>query len=1508
MGATKSIYKVIRSILFTTVLVVIGIIAAIYIVVSIPAVQNIIRDEAEKELSAFLGGRVDISKVEIKPFNEIILHGVSIYEPGGKRCISAGRIGAGINLWQLVKSGTIEIAYAEIISLDAKIRQDKEGAPLNIDFLIQAFSSKDKNNPPPKFRLVLRNVVIRKSSLSFDKAYKPVLSNQEQIDFNHLELFNLRADIAVPLITNDDFTIDLRRLAFEERSGLVVNGLTVMAHITPEQISFNDFALKLNKSKITISDQILEFNGFNDIKNSLRVNNHDIDIICNPIVPSELSAFYNGLNEFTQPAYLDLSVNGNLEKLNITDLKLDYPSYSTQIELMAQISDIGNINNLSGNLNRLKIKTNSEFISKILAVGGNASENLHSKMNVIGNMELETTGSFNLAKSVASINSRLRCDAGNLDIDVSSEWNKERNYFKTEFNLEAEKIDLHNISGVDQLGEASLNANGEIAINDKEIEGVLNASVPYFEYNSVRFENISLDIQKNGKEISGNIGVDDDLLSFDAELNCLLASVNSQWLFRLDLRKFIPEIFKHGVNHTATVYSGLLTANITGNNPDNLAGMIEINDFEIKGAKKLNFNDIIISGLIQDDETRYYKIESDILEGEINGKFKPVETVTLIKYLLSQDLPAFIKPLNKTPDFNGQFANIDFTLKPNDEFYSSLNIPFRPGVPIKLNGHIDGENKRVDFNIDAPYIIQGKNKLIKNSNLNISLKDGEKSDISLKTLFPLKKANANLALDISLWNNHSDIDLGWIMENNELNHGNIGISLDVDKDMFNKIGLAALINRSEFILNDEIWHIYPASIKYSAKELSVNNLQITNNKQFIDINGKASDSQFDMLNVELSEIDLNYIFEILNINYVNFGGIASGKAHVADLFSKSPLAYTEGLYVKDLKYNDCLIGDGDLEGHWDNANKMIAINADLKGKEDAWAKVKGAVYITKDSLAFDFDANKIDIGFMKPFVDGFTSDIKGIGSGHVSMFGTYHDIDLVGKAYADSVSLLVDYTNVYYTGKDTVFFTPGKISIPRMQLNDRYGNTCMLQGVVTHEFLHNARFNFEVKDADHLMVYDTSSSFNSMWYGRVFANGSATIRGVPGLVSVNLNMSTADNSVFTLVLDENETAANYTFLTFSDKKKQAAEALHVEESFEEKFLADSKKIKKERPTVFSMDLALEATPGATIVIIMDPKAGDKITGNGHGPLLMHYDTDSDNLSIYGKYTLLNGNYNFSLQELILRNFTIQEGSSISFNGDPLRGILDITASYRVNTNLTDLDESFKNDPDLNRTSVPVDALLKVTGEMESPEINFDLALPTVTSDVERKLRSIVSTDDMMNQQIMYLLALNRFYSPTYTGASQGGELASVASSTISSQIQNLIGTMTDKFSVAPSFKSEKDNFSDLEVDVALSSSLFDNRLLINGNLGYRDKSTSQTTFIGDFDIEYLLSRDGKLRLKAYNHFNDASYYLKSALTTQGIGIVYRKDFDDPFSFIKRWFRRRKDKENKEINKINQNKQ
>ena len=217
--------------------------------------------------------------------------------------------------------------------------------------------------------------------------------------------------------------------------------------------------------------------------------------------------------------------------------------------------------------------------------------------------------------------------------------------------------------------------------------------------------------------------------------------------------------------------------------------------------------------------------------------------------------------------------------------------------------------------------------------------------------------------------------------------------------------------------------------------------------------------------------------------------------------------------------------------------------------------------------------------------------------------------------------------------------------------------------------------------------------------------------------------------------------------------------------------------------------------------------------------------------------------------------------------------------------LTDLDDSFSTDRDLNRTNVPVNALLMVKGGISEPELTFDLEFPTLTSDAYRKVKSVISTDEMMNRQIIYLLALNRFYTPDYMkSSSNNNELTSMASSTISSQLTSILGQISDKWQISPKFRSNKGDFSDVEVDLALSSQLLNNRFIFNGNFGYRDNTfnTRNSNFIGDFDLEYLLNRRGTIRLKAYNHFNDQNYYVRNAMTTQGVGVVFKHDFDQLF--------------------------
>ena len=495
-----------------------------------------------------------------------------------------------------------------------------------------------------------------------------------------------------------------------------------------------------------------------------------------------------------------------------------------------------------------------------------------------------------------------------------------------------------------------------------------------------------------------------------------------------------------------------------------------------------------------------------------------------------------------------------------------------------------------------------------------------------------------------------------------------------------------------------------------------------------------------------------------------------------------------------------------------------------------------------------------------------------------------------GDIAGEDLKLKIAFTNTSYTTSDTVKLRLGEITLDNMTLTDTYGNTAKLSGKVWHKYFKEPRFEFNVTDANNLMVYDETSRQNPDWYGNIFGNGSAHIDGGPGIVNIKVDMSTAPGSIFTFVLNDMEEASDYTFITFRNRDEIA---LGETEKIIDDTPSTVRRLREmlaqkeaEQASAYNIDLQMDITPSAAINLVMDPVGGDRIRSRGNGNLRMLYQSSDNELHMYGSYTLDQGNYNFTLQDIIIKDFTIKPGSTISFTGDPFAASLDIKAAYNLTANLSDLDESFSQDKDLNRTTVPVNAILLVNGAIQQPEISFDLEFPTLTQDTYRKVRSIVSTEEMMNRQIIYLLALSRFYTPDYMGStSRGNELASVASSTISSQLGNILGSLSDNWNIAPSFRSDRGDFSDVEVDVALSSSLLNNRLLFNGNFGYRDKTLNNTQFIGDFDIEYLLNRAGTLRLKGYNRYNDMNYYVRTAQTTQGVGISFRRNFDNLTDFF-----------------------
>lgn len=1484
----KRIYRVFRSIIFTVLLLAAAAYIALYVSLSLPSVRQWIKGIMEKEFESRSSGRLEIGDIEIAPFSEATLSDVKFIHPDGSTVVHAKTVGAGINLWKLVFEKKIQITYAEIISLDAHIAQEKRGGEYNIQFIIDAFKSKEKKKEPTKFDLVLNNIVIRRANVTFDRNWMPRISDKNKIDFNHLVVQNLAADLRLPRLRNDDFIIDLRRMSFAEAHGLNVQSLTGRFHITNKQLSFNDLSIRLPGTQLKPNNMTLRFNGYDDIANALQRDPIRLRIKDNLITPSDFRAFVPELSHYSSTYTLSLDAMKSGQDIDIIGLDVTSAS-GLDLKFKGKVASALNPKgkDFGVKIPVLHLDITGAEISKLIDDFSPLDANVNGMIRAFGDVKLDAAVSATLSE--VQIEGALQSAVGDLVVNgaIAGLDSPKKVIAGTISTSELAVAKVYPASPVESV---KLNATVDAIIDGKDFDGSIDADVTTVSVKGVTYKNLVAHLTKSGNHYKGETSMHDTGLDFDISGDVTLQGEQSHFAVKADIGELdFSRLNIPSLEHTRL--SGLITADFTGNNIDNADGRLEVFDISVTdpriGGTRSMHNIAITSSR---HELPYsLTIDCDYFRAELDGNFTPTGIPGTLMAMLSKPLPDIIPA-----KFHDVYSLQDFALHlkvfKDSELMRQLNLPISFFEDIVLNANVNSEEGSAGLNIDLPYLQFGKDKLIRNTSLAFTLSNPDDvCNLSMSTRWPGQKGATTFMLEANAADNRIDTDLSWIMDRPTSYRGLVALSTTIDRTEDNKTALHVDVNPSQFEVNDSIWKIGKGEIDFVPGRLTVKDINVERQDQYAFINGVASTSPGDVITVDLQDINLDYIFETLNINYVVFGGDATGRLQAADLFTGHPKLFTDDLKVKNLTYNNSRLGDASIKSSFDTEANAVKIKADIDDRNKRVASVDGAVWVTRDSLSFGFKTDDIDVGFLKPFVAAFCDGISGHASGECLLYGTFKDINLKGKVYADNVKMRIGVTNTEYTASDSVLLTPGKIHLDNITLRDREGHTAKLNGYVTHEYFHNPTFKFSLSDAKDFLCYDTNARINPVWYGTIYANGSGTITGVPGFIDVLVDMTTAPNSTFTFVIDDAEEAVEYQFLTFTDKRKEAEELrikeLMQEEDTEPEFVKQfEKKAQQQKeadiPTRYKMDLRINATPDAKAIIVMDPAAGDRIRAAGEGALRFTYNSEGE-MGLYGTYTIESGDYNFTLQELIVRDFKIRRDSKITFTGDPLNAVLDITAAYRVNASLTDLDKSFATDNDLNRNKVPVEALLKVSGNMQSPDIDFDIDFPTLNQDVVRKVRSIVSTEDMMNMQMVYLLALNRFYTPDYmNGESYNNEMASLASATLSTQLANILGQISDNWSFAPSFGTRKGDFSDMEVDLALSSTLLNNRLIINGNLGYRDKATSSTTFVGDFDVEYLLNPKGTLRLKAYNHYNDQNYYLRSALTTQGIGVVFKKDFTD----------------------------
>ena len=1482
----KWIYKLFRTLLVTILILGVGIPCILYVALSLPPVQDYIRGRAQKELTTLFGTNVSIGHLEVLPFNQVRLSNVAVADPmqPDSSALKVKTLGAGVDVWQLLK-GNLVFTYAEIVELDGKLWRQTPDSPLNIQPIIDRLSPKDSNKPPTLFSLAINDVVIRNSKISYDILSLPA-SSFGKFNPHHIAIQDLMADISLPRLKNDNFDIDIRRMTMRETSGLTLRNLSTIVKIRKQQITVEKLRIEMPGTLLDLDSKIYwPYKSIAQIGDNWETTPLHISLKKGAHVTlSDFSAFIPELGRFTDTLSLALDVNGSVNNMDVNRLGIESDGLS--VEIAGHLDGmLQGAKQIQADVARLDVRVTHNFTTNIVKAGVlNTYDHL---LTALGDIELKALGKWDYRQIVMDAN--ITTSAGMMKVVGDYQIKPQHLEVRVDAkDLRTDEFGDFPISITDLAADIKVNNAGR-QIEEASFDGTIGGLT----YKGYTYSPIRTTASLFGKTIDATVDIQDPNIELHVDGKYNFTDDAKAISGDIDVQNFNPKVLNLS-DKVNFVINGKMVAdlqNLSHELPTGNVNLTNLNFIPVSHDKQIIYPGDIAITSTRANQDYNLTVDSKIAHLDVTGNFKLSTLPKTLKWMAASAVPnLFPEEYQQRPENDDQL-----TLKlniPNEDnpAFEYLTLPVEPLVPINLFAEINGTTGIGRMDIDAPYLRQGK-KLIENTalsfNINALLRT---SDLYTTTIFTAKGERVNLTIDNNCIDGHNDTEIAWQGERGR-NHGNFKCSTSFRRD--STLITDIMVNPGEIVFADTIWTIAPSSINIRPNRINVDNFRIWREAQLLGINGAVSRDNSDEIVLTLQDINLDYIFETLNISSnVMFGGDATGTIHASGLFGKQPKAYTEDLYVKNLAYNNCVMGNGHIKSHLIPEYWGITIDAEIEQQNGHQSLINGLIKPMTEELDFKFNADRAPVGFLQPFMAAFCNKVTGEASGDVHLYGTFKLLDMQGKIIAHDVAMDIDFTGTTYHASDTVVISPGRINLNDITLYDDFGHTAKLSGFLTHQSFHDPVFRFDISKARNFLCYDVKENNDHPWYGRIFGNGSASISGKPGIVEINVNMATAENSEFTFILSDEEVAEEYTFLTFRDVTPVSKKIITQpqEDTIPEAVRKMQQKVEKmqeaERPTDYAMTFNVDITPQANIVLVMDPVGGDKIRAIGSGNMVMTYDRASDDLKMYGTYTLDYGRYNFTLQDIIVKEFTIDQGSNIAFHGDPYNAQLDIRAYYQLNASLTDLDESFSQDRDLNRTNVPVRAMLYATGDMRSPELSFDISFPTLAPETSRKVRSIVSTDEMMSQQIIYLLALNRFYTPDYMSATRGNELVSVASSTLSSRLSSMLGELSDKFSIAPTVRSDRGDFSDMEVDVALSSSLLNNRLFLNGTLGYRDNTLNTNQFIGDFDIEYLLNRQGTIRLKAYNHYNDRNYYLKTALTTQGVGVEFKREFDDIFAFLK----------------------
>jgi hypothetical protein len=1422
--------------------------------------------------SAATGFAITLKHIDIDWLDKATIQGLMILDDHDNIMIEVPEVTIDYKLSTLFRKS--DVLIDELILLEPHIELiTYADSLLNITKFINSIKEITKTKKGNNSIFTIDHIKLTNGEITFNTLYKDSIKNQ--FDYNHFKLTDLGTNINYFSIRHDTISMAIRQLqATDSKSQLVVKELTTDFEVSQSRMLFDNLLLKAGNS--VVKDSIVfsyrGMNNLNHFNDSVRIIGNLDQVI---LASEDLAIFVPYFKTITENYRLSGIFRGKVTNFNVADFRIGFGKGSF-LSGQCYINGLPDIDEtfMDIRLNSSVIFENdlNQYVTNESFSEYNRFDNLHLDGNFTGYIQdFVATGKFytNLGYIQTDINLKVAENPANTAYKGS---------------IKLGNFALGTYLDLSRVGQLSL--EGHIAgrgVNLSNADFTLVGEASQFEFNGYSYTNIKVNAQFASEFFEGSISVNDPnfKLTSDSFIDLRESRDELRINGELEIMNFKPlNLIEH-----ESFLSTKINMNTRGFNIDSIVGHIYLEDLKASYQGQ----DLEVARLLlnseKKDELRTLELITDRVDLKIDGNFNFTTAVNDITRLLyeyrlnlrneSDSLAAYYAnvDLNHRSDYqiniNGHLRDVNKLINLFfPEFYFSNNT--------RLTGHFrHGHSAILGFNLVSDTIKYAGNTFLNNElNFHTSKIADNQEVLAVMDFVSDEQIIGNgTATDefiaSAVWDNHK-IDFNLFLEQQDYNNvADLYGEITFLKDTTNLTFLPSNIR-----VLDKIWAFQQDNkTSFSNQEIHVSNLSVFNETEELKADGIVSRNPGQKLTLAATDLKLGMINPLIN---KELSGIINGKISVANVYD-NPVIESDFI-IQDLSINNFAVGSVKSFSLWNHNTNLFDVNFYIEKDSLRALNLTGTFnpFDNKNSLNLTTQLKNADLSVAEPFIATIFSEITGKISGEFSIGGTVRHPYLFGNGEVSNAQMKVNYLNTLYRLQGQWSLDSSAIRLNNVRITDINNKTATMTGVFKHNGFRD--FNMELNGLlNEFQVLNTTAKDNDLFYGTGIATGELNISGPFNNILISAKAKTNKGTKFYIPVGGSSATRSDEYITF----------VNFADTVNDMALSDVEK--QVRLTGIAMNFDLEITPDAYAEIIFDQTVGDIIRGTGQGNISMEIDTKGE-FTMVGEYEFIKGGYNFTMYNIVNKEFTIEPKSKIVWSGDPYSGDLDIDATYEVVTSLAPLIDTIYHDlPDVKR-NYPSKVKLNLQGPLLNPDITFVVLIedyPKSNVDLDTQVRAFLSkieTDEQeLNRQVFSLLVLRK-YSPPNAFAT-GGTLGSSVSEFISNQLSYWISQVDDNLTIDIDLGQLDENALNT-FQLRVSYTFLDGDLIVTRDGGFTDayNQTTIASIAGDWTVEYLLSEDGKLRVKLfkktnYNQLNSALDNPNQSLITGGFSIIYTTSFN-----------------------------